>query len=99
LRYLILNAAVMEPPLLSESFMIDIQLKLSITKLYFKITKIASIFFVNLKNISGNFKILMKKKGPQNTQNTRKVIELFFCVFLCVLWALINNKEEKNEIN
>jgi hypothetical protein len=36
-----------------------------------------------------NVKMLMKKKGPQNTQNTQKKDEnKNFCVFLCVLWAL-----------
>jgi hypothetical protein len=46
-----LNPMVMEPPLLSDAFITNTQLKLSIAKLYFKKTKITSIFFINFKKI------------------------------------------------
>jgi hypothetical protein len=49
----------MVPPLFPESLIIDFQLNLSITELYFKKTKITSIF---LKNFKKNLKGVGEKK-------------------------------------
>ena len=46
------------------------------------------------------FKKEMNKKGPteytENTERHRKIM-FFFCVFLCVLWALIKKEEKMTE--